>query len=97
MEEYELQGPPQLSGQSKLTMTDKSMHAKKLKVGLKSWDWDISEPIWLKWMLGMTAGFIKSICALFGFAVVLQVFAIPMKSEWLNFSTNCFQECSKNL
>ena len=32
-------------------------------------------------ILGMTAGFIKSICALFGFAVVLQVFDTPVRSE----------------
>ena len=39
---YLLQGPPYLSVQSKLSLTDRNMHAKKfLKVGLKSWDWGI--------------------------------------------------------
>ena len=35
-----LQGPPWLSGQSKLALTDRDMHANKcLKVVLKSWDY----------------------------------------------------------
>ena len=75
-------------------MTDKNMHAKKIEGGFEILRLGHFWAYMTQWM---TAGFIKSICTLFGFAVVLHVFAIPMKSEWLIFFTNCFQECSKNL